>query len=122
MTEGTLWFRRLVKDCKKISPHIRIKRIRLGFYRIYWKQAYIHEIYKEMPQNGYDIEEVDPRFEDKQYAEEWEDQVEMTRKLKNYIEGYWDSLDTIRTRSWLMKHNAEYNKSATEAYSQMVVK
>lgn len=122
MTEGTAWFRRLVKDCKKISPHIRIKRIKLGFYRIYWKQAYIHEIYKEMPQNGHDIEEVDPMFEDKEYGEKWEDQAEMTRKIKNYVEGYFDSLDRIRTRSWLMKHDDEYNKKATQAYKQMVVK
>jgi hypothetical protein len=119
---GSRWFRRLVKDCKKISPHIRIKRIKYGFYRVYWKQAYIHEIYSEMPQFGHDIYEKDINFISQKYYEEYEDRAELTRKIKNYVEGYWDSYDRIRTRSWMMKHDKEFNKTATDGYKQVVIK
>lgn len=119
---GSRWFRRFVKDCKKISPYIRIKRIKLGFYRIYWKQAYLHEVYAEMPQKGYDIEAYDPRFENKGYYEEFEDNAELTRNIKNFVEGYWDSLDTMRTRVWMMKHDKEFNEKSTKAYQQVTIK
>ena len=120
--EGNKWFRRLVKDCRQISPHIRIKRIKYGFYRIYWKQAYIHEVYSEMPQKGHDIEEKDIRLVSQKYYEQNEDRAELTRKIKNYVEGYWDSIDRIRTRVYMMKHDREFNKNSLKAYSQMVVK
>lgn len=120
--EGSRWFRRFCKEIKKISPHIRIKKIRMGFYRIYFKQAYLYEVYKEMPQKGYDIEEEDPRLESLQYYQEYEDNVEMTRKIKNFVEGYWESIENIRTRVWMMKHDKEYNEQATNAYKQMVVR
>ena len=122
MTEGGYWFRRLVKDCKKISPDLRVKRIKYGFYRIYWKTAYIHEVYKEMPQIGHDIEEADIRLVGKKYYEQNEDRAELTRKIKNYVEGYWDSLDRIRTRVYMVKHDKEFHDNAIKAYSQMVVK
>lgn len=121
-THGSRWFRRLIKDIRKISQHIRVKRIRFGFYRIYYKQCYIHELYSEMPQKGYDIDDLDPRFESKKYYEEYEDNAELTRKIKNFVEGYWDSLDKIRTRCYLLKHNKDYYDSAKRAYSNMVVK
>lgn len=119
---GSRWFRRLVKDCKRISPHIRFKRISHGFYRIYWGQAYIHEVYGEMPQYGHDIYEKDIRLVSQKYYEEYEDRTKLTRKIKNYVEGYWDSLDTIRTRNWLMKHDNEFHKNAVNAYKQVVIK
>lgn len=120
--EGTRWFRRFAKDLKKISPHIRLKKIRFGFYRIYFKQAYLHEVYKEMPIKGYDIEDDDLRLESFEYYQEYEDNAEMTRKLKNYVEGYWDALETVRTRVWMMKHDKEYNERSTNAYKQMVIR
>jgi len=120
--EGSIWFRRLVKECQKISRHIRIKRIKFGFFRVYWKDIYIHEVYKEMPEKGYDIEYYDPRFDNRSYYEEFEDRAELTRKIKNFVEGYWDSLDAIRTRVWLLRHDKEYNQNASKAYSQMVIK
>ena len=122
MIGGSLWFRRFVKDCKKISPYIRVKAIKHGFFRIYWKQAYIHEVYKEMPQHGHDIYENDMRFQDKKYFEEYEDRAEMTRKIKNYVEGYWDALDTVQTRAWLMQNNKEFNETATKRYQTVVIK
>lgn len=121
-TEGSMWFKRLVKDCEKISPHIKIKRIKYGFYRIFWRNAYIHEVYKEMPQFGHDIWENDMRLERKDMYEEFEDRAELTRKIKNYREGYWDALDRIQTRVWLMKHDKEFNENATKAYKQWYVK
>lgn len=122
MTEGTRWFRRLIKDCKSISPHIRIKRIKLGFYRIYYNDAYLHEVYKEMPEHGYDIDDIDPRFENQSYYEEYEDNAELTRKIKNFVEGYWESIDRIRTRVYMMKNDKEFQTNAKNAYKQMRVK
>ena len=69
--EGSRWFKRFLKDVKKISSHIRVKRIKLGFYRLYYDDAYLHEVYKEMPQYGYDIDDLDPRFESQKYWEEF---------------------------------------------------
>lgn len=120
--EGSRWFRRFVKDCKKISPHIRIKRIKFGFYRIYWKQAYIHEVYKEMPLYGHDIYEKNINLTSQKYAEEHEDNAELIRKIKNYVEGYHESLDRVLTRNYMMKHDKEFNKNATQMYKQVVIK
>lgn len=75
-----------------------------------------------MPEHGYDLDDLDPRFESQRYYEEFEDQAELTRNIKNYVEGYWESLDRIRTRTYLMRNNQEFNKSATNAYKQMVIK
>jgi hypothetical protein len=122
MVEGSRWFRRFIKDCKRISPFIRVKRIKYGFYRIFWKYAYIGEVYKEMPQHGYEIYEKDMRFQDKKYFERFEDRAEITRKIKNFVEGYWESLDHVRTRSWMMKHSKEFNKTATDGYKQVVIR
>lgn len=122
MTEGTRWFRRLYKDCKRIDSDIYFKRIKYGFYRIYWRDTYIHEVYKDMPQIGYEIYDLDPRFESKAYYQEFEDQAELTRKIKNYVEGYFDALDVIRTRVYMMKNDKEYNEKAKSAYKQHIVK
>lgn len=119
---GTRWFRRLYNECKAISSHIEFKRIRLGYYRIYWRGAYIHEVSSKMPEFGYDIEEYDPRFENQSYYEEYEDNAELSQKIKNFVEGYHNSIDRIRTRIYLMKNNKEFNESATKAYQQFIVK
>lgn len=121
-TEGTIWFKRLIKDLKKISPHIRVVRLKMGFYRIYWQNSYIHEVYKEMPQKGYDIFEEDIRIGDRKYYQEYEDNIELTRKIKNFVEGYYDSLETIKTRVYLLKNNQEFAESAARAYQQMVIR
>lgn len=121
-TTGSRWFRRLVKECKQISPHIRIKRIKYGFYRIYYQRAYIHEVFQEMPQHGHDIEEKNMQLESNKYVEEYEDRIELIRKIKNYKEGYWDARDTILTRVYLMRHDKEFNKTSTERYQTVVIK
>ena len=118
---GSVWFRRLLKECKQISPHIRFKRIKYGFYRIYWRQAYLHEVYKEMPMNYYNIENDDIRLESQKYYEELEDGGEITRKVKNYVEGYYDSIKRIRTRVYMMQNDPDFYKAARNAYKQMRV-
>lgn len=121
INQGSLWFRRLYRDCMRISKHIRFKRIRMGFYRIYFKQAYVHEVYKEMPLKGYDFIDDDPRFENQKYVEELEDDGELQRKIKNYIEGYYDSLKAIKVRVNSMMNDEEAYKTARNAYKQMRV-
>lgn len=111
-----------MKDVEKISPNIRVKRAPHKFYRIYWDKAYIHEVYGEMPEYGHDIEENDMRLISQKYAEEHEDRTELTRKIKNFKEGYWESLDRIRTRNWLMRNNKEFHEKSVQAYKQHVIK
>jgi hypothetical protein len=120
--EGSVWFRRFRRELRKISPHYRLVRLKMGFYRIYWKNAYIHEVYKEMPQKGYDIEIEDPRIENKQYFQEFEDEISLIRTIKNFVEGYYDSLDTIKTRAYMLKNNDEFRQKAFNAYKQLTIK
>lgn len=122
MNKGSRWFRRLIKEIKAMSPDIRVVHAKFGFYRIYWRNAYIHEVYDNMPYKGYDIEEEDPRNLSQSYYEEYEDANEITRKIKNYVEGYWDSIDSIRTRLYLLKNDDEFRNNAQKAYQQFVVK
>lgn len=126
MDKGTRWFRRFVKEAKAMSPHIRFRRIKFGFYRIYWvnggEPAYVGECYKEMPEIGYDIEEKNYQLESKSYFEEYEDNAEMIRKIKNFVEGYWDNIDRLKTKIYMLKNNKEFREEATKAYRQVVVK
>lgn len=120
--EGSRWFKRIVEESKKISKHIRFKRIKHGFYRIYWKQAYIGECFKEMPYRGYDHTDNDPRFESKKFWEEKEDNAEMIRQIKNFVEGYVETIDRIRTRVYNMRHNKEAYQTAVDGYKTLVIK
>jgi len=122
MIEGSHYFRRFAKDLKRISPHFRLVKVKYGFYRIYWKSAYIHEVSKDMPVRGYDVEVYNPRLQNKSYYEEFEDNADVIQNVKNFREGYWDSLDVIKTRFYLLKHDAEFNKTSTNAYKQVVIK
>ena len=119
--EGSLWFKRLSKEIKKLDNNIRFKRAKYGFYRLYWRQAYLHELCKDMPLNGYNFEMNDPRFESQKYFEELEDRDQFTMNIKNFREGYLDSRDTIMRRAYMMRNNAEFNTNATKAYRQMRV-
>ncbi len=119
---GSRWFRRFLKDCKRISRHIKVKRIKHGFYRIYYKKGYIGECYREMPIKGYDIQEIDNRFEDRKFWEKKGDRAELTRKIKNFVEGYVDSLDMLQTNIYLLRHSREHNKESELACKVMIVK
>lgn len=116
------YFKRLRRECEKISPYIRFVRIKMGFYRIYFKHAYIHEVYEDMPLIGFDIEDIDPRLSDKKYYEEYEDNIELTRKIKNYVEGYIDSKDRILKRIYMIRNNQEFAERAENAYKQITIK
>lgn len=122
MSEGNYWFRRLQKDATRMSPHIRFKRIKYGFYRIYLKQAYIGECSKDMPEFGYDIQEKNWNFEDRSFATEYEDLMDQTAKLKNFREGYWESVNRLQTKIYMFKHNKEFYDTALRGYSQMRIK
>lgn len=123
---GTRWFQRFVREAKAMSPHVRFKRIKFGFYRIFWvgdgASAYIGECSKFMPEIGYDIEEKNFQLESKSYFEEYEDNAELIQKIKNFREGYWYSIDKLKTNIYMLKNNAEHRKEAQAAYKQFVVK
>ncbi|MCK9371301.1 hypothetical protein M0R04_15415 [Candidatus Dojkabacteria bacterium] len=126
LEQGSCWFRRLRYEVESMSKHIRFKRIKFGFYRIFWTgdgvSAYIGECSKNLSQFGYDIEEKNFQLESKKYFEEYEDNAELIQKIKNYREGYWDSIDKLRTNIYLLKNNNEHRKEAQMAYQELRVK
>lgn len=120
--EGSYWFRRLMRDLYKISKHFKIRRIRCGFYRIYWKDAYVHEVYKEMPYRGYTWYTESPYKDSLKLSQEWEQDGEIQRKVKNFVEGYYESLKAITLRTYQFKNNDEHYRTARQMYRQMVIK
>lgn len=124
--KGTRWFQRFKKEAEAMSPHVKFKRIKFGFYRIFWvgdgESAYIGECSKYMPLIGHDIEEKNFQLESKKYFEEYEDNAELIQKIKNFKEGYWDSKDRLKTCVYMLKNNTEYRKEAQQAYKEFVVK
>lgn len=126
MTEGSYWFRRFVKDIKNLSPHFKFLPIQHGWYRIYWtgggEPAYIHEVWKYMPHKGYNIEQMDPNVVSQKYYQEYEDQLTLTRKIKNFVEGYWDSMRTMELRYYQLRNDREFRETATKAYRTIKVK
>lgn len=119
---GSSYFKRLVKDASKISPYIRFKAIKHGFYRIYYKSAYIGECSKDMTAHGYDIEEKNWNLEDLKYYDEYHDLMDQTARLKNFREGYFETLDRLRTRVYMFKHNKEFFERARQGYAELRIK
>ena len=119
---GSIWFKRLLGDAKRISPHIRFKQIKHGFFRIYYKTAYIGECYKNMPEMGHDIFEKAIGFEDYSYYQDYHDTADTTLKVKNFVEGYWEVLDRLRTMIYQFRHDREFYETARRGYSQMRVR
>jgi hypothetical protein len=120
--EGSVWFRRLVRELYSQSKHFRVKKIRHGFFRIYWKNAYVHEIYKEMPYRGYVWYTDSPYKESLKLMQEYEQPGEIQRKIKNFVEGYYESEKAIRLRIYQFKNNYEHYKLARDMYKQVVIK
>lgn len=118
---GSYWFRRLVKDLRKISKHFKVRRIRMGFYRIYWKDAYVHEVYKEMPANGYEWYTESPYKDSLKLMLEYEQDGEIQRKVKNYVEGYYEAIKAIRLRTYQFKNNDEHYRTAKDMYKHVVI-
>ena len=119
---GNIWFKRFKSECERMSPHIRFKRIKYGFYRIYWRGAYIGECYDTMPPKGYDKLEDDVRYLDQSYYQEYEDSAKLTRKIKNFVEGYYDLIKQFKTRIYMLKNDLEFRQNAQKAYQQFYVK
>lgn len=118
----SIWFKRLKKEVEELSPHFVFRHIKWGFWRIYWKDHYFHEVFEEMPSNGYSFEAYDPRLEEQSYYEEFEDQPEFVRRIKNFVEGYYDSIGTIRRRFYQLRNDREFFERSHNAYKQAVVK
>ncbi len=105
------YFKRFKRECEQLSKHIKFKRIKHGFYRIYYKNLYIHECSSNMQAVAYDIEDINPMvYESKQFYEEYEDNIDMIKTFKNYVEGYSDAIQVVRRRLWLHRHDDEFNK------------
>ncbi len=118
----TQWFKRFRREVEGLSPYFRFVRIKYGFWRIFQKGIYMHEVYEEMPYIGYDIEDKDIRLISKKFWEEYEDRMEITRKVKNYVEGYKESLDRVKRRYYMLKNDKEYRETARRSYQVMHVK
>jgi hypothetical protein len=120
--EGSVWLRRLQKELKCISKHIKIRRIKHGFFRIYWKDAYVHEVYKEMPYRGYSWYTESPYKDSLKLMQEWEQDGELQRKVKNFVEGYSEAIHAIKLRVHQFKTNNEHYQTAKEMYQNAVIK
>ncbi len=120
--EGSIWFRRLIRELFKVSRHFRVRRISHGFYRIYWKDAYVHEVYKEMPYKGYTWYTESPYKESLRLIQDWEQDGEIQRKVKNFVEGYAEASKAILLRVYQFKNNDEHYQIAKQMYKQVVVK
>ena len=122
----TYWFKRFRKEAEALSPHIEFRRLSLGFYRIYWVRsghsAYMGECYVEMPEMGYDIDEKDINLVSQKYYEEFEERTALTRKIKNFVEGYWESIDRLKTNVYLFKNNKEHRQLQIDGYKEFVIK
>lgn len=75
-----------------------------------------------MPQFGYEREEMDMRIDTKKYRQEYEDSGELARKIKNFVEGYWENLNSFKTKVYMLKNNKEFRKDAIQAYRRFIVK
>lgn len=120
--EGSYWFRRLVRELKSISKHFKVRRIKHGFYRIYWQDAYVHEVYKEMPYKGYVWYTTSPYADSLKLMLEYEHDGDIQRKVKNFVEGYAEASKAIKLRIYQFKNNDEHYRTARDMYKQCVVK
>lgn len=75
-----------------------------------------------MPPKGYDRVEEDPRLMEQSYYQEYEDSVKMTREIKNFIEGYYDSSKNFKTKMYQLRNDPEFYETAKKAYQTMYIK
>lgn len=120
--EGSFWFRRLARDLKTMSPHIKLVRIKNGFYRIYYRYSYIGECFKNMPEHGYDIYERAQGFENYSYYEQYHGNADAAMRIKNFVEGYWETYRRIKTKLFQINNDKEFAKTALDGYKVMRVK
>lgn len=120
--EGSVWFRRLMRDLTRTSKHFKVRRIRHGFFRIYWQEAYVHEVYKEMPRRGYVWYTDSPYKESLKLMQEYEQDGEIQRKVKNFVEGYDEASRAIKLRVYQFKNDDEHYRVAKDMYKHVVIK
>ena len=118
----SFWFEKFRRDAEKLSPHLLFKRLKDGFWRIYWKDHYMGECFEEMTQVGYNTETYDPRLESRSYYEEYEDHVKTVRTIKNFVEGYWDGMASLKRKLYQLRRDNEFFETSQRAYKGMVVK
>ena len=94
----------------------------VSFWRIFEKGTYLHEVYENMPYKGYDIEDKDIRLISQKYYEEYEDRVELIRKVKNFVEGYIDSKNRLKVRFYMYKNDKEFLETARRSHKVFHVK
>lgn len=123
---GSYWFNRFCKDVKNISPYIEVVPIKHDFCRVYWKgggnYAYLYEVPTDMTELGYEWIHENPRLESQEFFEEYEDNIDYIKQVKNFKEGYWEALDRIQTQYYMFMNNQEYRDTAIRGYSTMHVK
>lgn len=120
--EGSVWFRRLIKEITAKSKYFKVRRIRQGFFRIYWKDAYVYEVYKEMPYRGYEWYGEDEDADSLKLMLEYEQDGDIQRKVKNFVEGYAEAKRAIDLCIYQFKNDPEHYKVAKQAYRQSVIK
>ena len=54
--------------------------------------------------------------------QEWEEDGELQRKIKNFVEGYSEASKAIKLRMYQFKHNPEHYEVAKQMYQQVVIK
>lgn len=120
------WFRRFVRHCRKLSPYIEVVPLKHKFCRIYWrgggKCAYLYEVPMDMEEFGREWTHYNPRLESQQFYEEYEDNIDVIKQVKNFKEGYWEAIDRINTKFFLLRNNEEFRKSAEQMYKNVHVK
>ena len=116
------WFEKFRIDAENLSIHFRFRRLKDGFWRIYWKDHYAGECFEEMTQNGYNIETYDYRLESQSYYEEYEDHVKTVRTIKNFVEGYWNGMASLKRKLYQLRRDKEFFETSQRAYKGMVIR
>jgi hypothetical protein len=79
-------------------------------------------VYKEMPYKGYSWYTDSPYKGSLKLLEEYEQDGEIQRKVKNFVEGYAEASKAIKLRTYQFKNNAEHYKEAKQMYQNVVIK
>lgn len=120
------WFKRFVRDCQKLSPYIKIVPLKHKFCRIFWigggYSAYLYEVPLDMEEHGREWVHYNPRLESQQFYEEYEDNIDVIKEVKNYKEGYWEAFERMKTKFYMLRNSDEFRKEAEKAYRTIYVK
>lgn len=82
----------------------------------------MHEVYKEMPYKGYTWYTESPYKESFKLMQEYELDGDIQRKVKNFVEGYYEAIKAIKLRTYQFKNNDEHYRIAKDMYKHVVIK